>query len=109
MISMAIIFAQYFLYSYMPLISLVTYLRSPVVGNCTNVLCEGGQHCNATKDEPDSFEAKNNCNDGNVQGNDRVLIFHRSLIKTCLNLVICYMKINTFVRISPPLILTSIN
>lgn len=86
----------------------MTNLSSHVVGNCTNVSCEGGQHCNPTKDDPDFLEARNNCNDSNDQGNDLVLIFHRSFIKTGFNLVIYYMKLNTFIRISVPLIISNV-
>ena len=75
-ISAAIILRNIFFIVTFILISLVTDLSSHVVGNCTNVSCEGGQHCSATKDNPDSLESKNNCNDNNDQGNDRVLIFH---------------------------------
>ena len=84
----------------------MTNRGSHVVGNCTNFSCEGGQHCNATKDGPESLDSKTNCND---QGNDRVFIFHRPFIKTGFNLLtICYIKINKFIRISVPLIITNI-
>ena len=71
----------------------MTNVSSHVVGNCTNFSCEGGQHCNATKDGAESLESRTNCNNSNDQGKiDRVLIFHRSFIKTGFNLFICYIN-----------------
>ena len=44
----------------------MTNHTSHVVGNCANISCEGGQHCNATKDGPKSG---NSSIDSNGKGN----------------------------------------